>query len=380
MMTYLHARIFQCEINGAATWLVVRETDIINRMDQGTVIPDGYASGTYDALSVKTVGSAQSHAVFPIDKLTETISPAKSGLTLKERPNYYNVVTSGYSNGSVLISSISNRYWRYNYYRIAGLYNAVVTRTEPWHLQIKMRNVDSNSVRVEFAIGFYCDSTWYYLTENGWITASNYYDAPYDNQGLLINAAVNDDIRDIQTFDFEHGPENIGLHFRPTQISIWMWSPDGIYLRDVEANLYAREIDHLPGIDYTLNITNSGRFEGESISFPFCRGNIEPDLFFLMNGNAKYDFTSDNDSTADTLPRVILKDYGLSVALPRLRMEGAVNWPYKYNPFLFEIGGINFNVETFDWAIRAGEVSFSALSLPATSMTITSITTKEITD
>lgn len=72
----------------------------------------------------------------------------------------------------------------------------------------------------------------------------------------------------------------------------------------------------------------------------------------------------------------LARDYCLSIATPRLRMEGIINVPYNVPlPLLFRGGGLIYWPETFDWDLERDDITnLSMLSLPAAAIQVTSVT------
>lgn len=86
---------------------------------------------------------------------------------------------------------------------------------------------------------------------------------------------------------------------------------------------------------------------------------------------------------SDNVPSLALleflaRDYCLSIAVPRLLMEGTMNVPYDTPlPLVFRIGGTNgliYWIDTYDWNLVDDAVNISMTSLPAAQLSVTSVT------
>jgi hypothetical protein len=71
----------------------------------------------------------------------------------------------------------------------------------------------------------------------------------------------------------------------------------------------------------------------------------------------------------------LARDYCLSIATPRLVMEGAINVPQSaVLPLLFRGGGLIYWPDTWDWNLYEDRLDVSMLSLPASQIQVTSVT------
>ena len=72
----------------------------------------------------------------------------------------------------------------------------------------------------------------------------------------------------------------------------------------------------------------------------------------------------------------LARDYCLSIATPRLRMQGALHVPFGTGlPLLFRGGGLIYWPETFDWNLLLDQLTdISMISLPASAVEVTSVT------
>ena len=72
---------------------------------------------------------------------------------------------------------------------------------------------------------------------------------------------------------------------------------------------------------------------------------------------------------------LLSRDYALSIAAPRLKAEGVFYGQERTDlPLFMSMGGLRYVIETWDWNLITGGVDFSALTLPAATITVTSET------
>ena len=121
-----------------------------------------------------------------------------------------------------------------------------------------------------------------------------------------------------------------------------------------------------------------GRFVGTDVVSENCLQGV---ILNSNTANAVQSFTDKISTTALNFMSVAALSYAASVALPRLRTEGKIDYPsdvYTFPDFI-KFSGIYHLIETFEWDIQADEITISTISLPAASITVESETVKEMT-
>jgi hypothetical protein len=141
------------------------------------------------------------------------------------------------------------------------------------------------------------------------------------------------------------------------------------------------------GYQVTCLLNNGARGEAEETTIAAADNtNKNLEKLFVQNG-FKYSNTVSGhylESIAEWASSNILsmplleflaRDYCLSIAVPRLRMEGTMNVPASTAlPLLFRGGGLIYWPETWDWNLETDRLDISMLSLPASAITVTSVT------
>lgn len=98
-------------------------------------------------------------------------------------------------------------------------------------------------------------------------------------------------------------------------------------------------------------------------------------LYTAAKGGAPIaQWQSDNVPSLPLL-EFLARDYCLSIAVPRLLMEGTMNVPYDTPlPLMYRGGGLIYWIDTYDWNLVDDAVNISMTSLPAASVQVTSVT------
>jgi hypothetical protein len=75
-------------------------------------------------------------------------------------------------------------------------------------------------------------------------------------------------------------------------------------------------------------------------------------------------------------------DYALSVALPRIELSGTLDFPsgLTYIPFVLSLRNTKFVIQSYDYDLLEEEIRFTALSVPAATLTVDSETITSLGD
>ncbi|MCR5408134.1 MAG: hypothetical protein K6E61_03410 [Bacteroidales bacterium] len=141
------------------------------------------------------------------------------------------------------------------------------------------------------------------------------------------------------------------------------------------------------GYEDIININNGARGDGETLEL--IGGRITEDVIHIraiqgiwLNTSdvADTSFTDSHWITGRDFLSLTALGHAISIADERIRTEGKLDLPSGMTnlPFVLKTT-IDHFVETYEWDIAADEVSFSALSLPAVSLTVDSEVVREIT-
>ena len=92
-------------------------------------------------------------------------------------------------------------------------------------------------------------------------------------------------------------------------------------------------------------------------------------------GTAVYDW-ADNRNYGKNFVSLAALDYALSVAVPRVELSGKIDLPSGLTvpPMVLSLRSVLHQLKTYDWDLLNDEVSFTAVSSPAASVTVTSET------
>ena len=126
------------------------------------------------------------------------------------------------------------------------------------------------------------------------------------------------------------------------------------------------------GEDGTYVITGGRVLYGDLISGAFHNG------VFVFTSNPDNPVTawSDNRRYGLDFMSLTAMDYAQSIALPRIELTGKIDVPSGLTtiPFVLSLRNVYHQMKNYDWDLFEEEVNFSAVSTPATSLTVESET------
>ncbi len=140
------------------------------------------------------------------------------------------------------------------------------------------------------------------------------------------------------------------------------------------------------GYQDVLRLNNGARGAGDEVEIAFGRvtsGTAYYSAFLqgilLDSGSLITSFTDNNLTAGLNYLSFIVRDYALSVALPRVSIKGTVYLEDTITmpPLVFTKGGLNYWLETWSWNMYEDELEIEALTLPAVQLTIQSETILE---
>ena len=120
-------------------------------------------------------------------------------------------------------------------------------------------------------------------------------------------------------------------------------------------------------------VISGGRLQYDSIMSPaFYRGVF---LWATSPDTPVFSFADNRNYGKDFLSITAL-DYALSVALPRIELTGVLDFPtnQSYIPLVVKLRGTDYLVKSYDFDLLNEELSFSAITLPAASLSVESET------
>ena len=377
-------------------WVVIRETDCPGSKT-GTNVLD--ISG--NAYPIVPFGSARSFVNWPVGSLSSEIQPARNGLK---------VVSDSASGGGLLADSdMATDSWsgtathnagKKRYEIAVGEYieedadlpditvtssGGVVTVSTPPDLRLKVtaRQPDANNKRnIKIQVSAF-GHTLPSVTATRYLGDGDGY--PWSNNPIYITkelpastGAYGDDVTSFEIIvpfarlDLLYGEYPVTLTVR-------------IEADDATVQVYGCSLESVPpyaGVETNLVISNSARGAAPDQDCAFA------DTFGYYiggewNGNCLYGYhsglhpveTLSSPSVQAARSGVFLaEDYGLSVAVPRLRLKGVIHLDYGTSvPLFLSNGGLDYITEEWSYDIYEDEIDISMISLPAVEMTVESV-------
>lgn len=375
-------------------WVVIRETDCPGSKT-GTNVLD--ISG--NAYPIVPFGSARSFVNWPVGSLSSEIRPARNGLKV--------VSDSAPGGGLLADSDMATDSWsgtathnagKKRYEIAVGQYieedadlpDMISGSTPPdLRLQVSARQPDTatkHNIKIQVSAygkrqGASTYTTQYLADDSVSDPGALYWSdtAKYLTRELpAVSYAGDDDTKDTE----------VVIPFARL-MGVYLDEPVTLTVRieadDATVQVYGCSLESVPpykGVETNLVISNSARGAAPDQDCAFA------DTFGYYiggewNGNCLYGYhsglhpveTLSSPSVQAARSGVFLaEDYGLSVAVPRLRLKGVIHLDYGTSvPLFLSNGGLDYITEEWSYDIYEDEIDISMISLPAVEMTVESV-------
>lgn len=387
-------------VQQGCSWVIVRETDLENlRSDATITAPDG------STFTIGDFGSLTSKVWWPVGYLSQTIVPAKREKVISAPNNWIANLLPATATTSSRASYVQPGNGDLAYYELT-----------PWNTsqQYVQASVDFWS---DFAAMAPCCDLVLNLTLSTYGTlsghtfgkkcaevyvkiiasdGSSYINRWVDKEGNLSASLTS--ALDIDGI-YRETPEQFRIavpilskmagYSRIYQIQVSLATTnteDTISrMRLYEWNLNAPEQNR--GFQVTCQLNNAARGAAEPSEIA-AADNLDKDYeTILITNGFKYgaaasghvgesieEWASGNILSMPLL-EFLARDCCLSIATPRLRMEGTINVPTNTAlPLLFRGGGLIYWPESWSWDLLDDRLDISMLSLPAAAVQVTSVT------
>ena len=392
-------------------WYLVRETDLViensGSVDEIWISTSGTVSSNWESSVRKTAGKMGVADMWPVGNLSTAIEPALRSVTLqmpwhiknmltnpditsdtgwtKERVRYNEDGYGGYNIGRKQAAESTS----WNYGRLSqGISVKQLTSVIKVSAKVYRSLDDSQLVFTAVKPGLICYLA-FIPSDSSLPRKFNYRGYWEDTEPSLDNLPYitpNDD------GEWENGSVETASEYEWTFANPLLDNmPGALYIHFCGnyIRLYAASmtIDMLNrGYQDTVKINNDARGEGNTLELVggrFSTDNLVSaaglEGIWLYNTNLVTKFSDSHWTNLDFLSITAL-GYALSIAMPRLRTEGKLDIPssFTYLPWVIKTN-VDHLIETYEWDIHEDELSVSAISLPAATLTIESETVKEIT-
>lgn len=395
----LHATIQQADCG----WLIIRETDVNSMTSSGSVRDT--SSNSYDIIEITSMADSD---CWPVGQLRMEIQPAKNRVDVQcenhPHQNYLvdpNMVLDSWGGtathrtgdgGYYEINPESNQYIRQRVViptnSIPGAANG---DTANLTLTLRARQTDSEaSHKVKIAIDAYgkklgtTSYVHFWLTNTAYASGSGpgtwYEDTSIRYYEAELQGAVNGNSSDCTTVTVEipwaalTKTRLLPDSTNPLTISI--------YADDQTVCVHGATLEAVTtyeGISTALIMNNAARGSYGTIE-PAFADSLTKNYGASWIDNMCRTYSGTKVSTwysaiMSSLPygEFIAKDYALSCAMPRLRLQGRLNVQTDWMPLFFLTNGMMFQTETWSLDLLNDEVEVSILSLPASSIQVTSL-------
>ena len=398
LLTSIHATIQQRE----GAWLIIRETDITSRTDDGEV--SDTSGRTYD---IEPFGTMRENESWPVGRLRMEIVPAKNSVKVSAANHFPEsifpdpeMVVGGWSGDGRHYSSDGGFYALERYQSIYQSFVPAVSKVSDlpdyFQLKFKARQSGYQDVALDVKIqvfGTYLDgqpgvTSWY--VHDG--SSIGYWSGSADESvRFRLPAANHGNATDCQeyTLDIKGGGDlayawrhidEIRFTFLSTAKQVIVPIPVTIYIHSA----YVSPTSVIEGVNTRLVLDNNARGGAPDVEPAFAdtyEGNRG--LSLITNAVKVFSggiFSEVSEWKSDAIPFVpygefLAKDHALSVANPRVRLQGKLNVPSSdlLPALFFSTGGINYAVETWNHDLLNDEAEVSLVSLPASAIQVVSV-------
>ena len=399
LLATLHMTITQYRGN----WLLLRETDVSGKLNSsGTLsvysIPYLGSTSATTITTVsnvkKTIGKMGVADLWPVGYFTRRVSPAKKSVTV-EAPWHMKNVLQNPDMSSDSVWQTGGMVWNSGgYYETQGqslcyFYQDVgltVGRETKYSLKIRAsRNGAEQTYNiVAFAyLSFQAtgsNTVYYYDNTTGkWGNS-----VPQDYTNLDLGTVNTDpSLAEEFTMDVPALPFN----------NISVAGTFEVYIRARNANIFfvSLEQDLNAGFRDNLILNNGARGKEDAVTILGGRTNIDAitDGAFLQgtfvqesNHQVIRQLWRDARWSGKDFVSITALDYALSVAAPRIELTGILDFPstLTFIPFVLDLRSVLFILKSYNWDLLNEEINFTALSVPAATLTVFSETITSLGD
>ena len=386
LLASFHAVLFQ----HGGSWVVLRETDVVPSISEGAVVPVGQSAG----MPIRTLGSAYAGGLWPENHVDLTVEPAKKAISLVCPELWNRCGTASITNPSTgnATGTLTATFAAADG---INLNDSSTTSRYPLVLNIEaLRKNRSNKVYYDIVVKVQGNGVTRYLVENtdaaegyAWQSSSAsikitpgdklYYagrgDVSASKSGEVTSIPFPncDDITALTKIEVTLTSNTIATSYRPTR-----------YLPSVYFfGAWISYDDQFTSLMDTIAINNNARGAASDVNL-IVSGLTDVALEKYFISNSLLDGSGSLLGAVHTSAfegqdyiSLLSRDYALSIAAPRLKAEGVFYGQERTDlPLFMSMGGLRYVIETWDWNLITGGVDFSALTLPAVTVTVTSET------
>ena len=400
LLRSLHLTVTQFKGN----WLLIHETDVENMTTSSGglstyQLPTRSNSSTTTTTIAdvkKTIGQMGVADVWPVGYLTRRVVPAKKEVTIEAPWHKMNVCPSvkddGWDKNAHVTYVAAPGYYKMGDMTGAGVYNtgdiysSLIFNSFQADLKVTIKYNRSDGVwgavgtgqrRIRIrAIWETSGGTMYhYKTNEGWVEGTQ---IVYAGEMNVDNSAVNSGHDPALAMEADFSIPAFGGTGSGDFTIVICGDGVDIYEASLDVALCAGYKDVLVlnngarGKDDTHKISGGRAINGYLNATAFYGG-----LFVSSSSPDTAIYTwGDNRTSGVNFVSLMALDYALSVAAPRINLSGRFDMPsgLLYPPLVLSLRNVLHQLATYEWDLLNDEVSFTAVSTPAASVTVTSET------
>lgn len=381
ILMLLHARIYLDMWAGELQWWLVRETEIARII--GPYINREYCT------RMSSYGG-----YYPVGQLRLSIEPAKSGVTLISTDEVFKCIPRDsiqrFTTGSTYYARTTFKKFTFGTKKYSPLltFNKTILSTV-------ISNNTAYDKTVSYALRVDYNSTSYYYNGSTWVTTDTYL-----SLGTLSANAVS------QSFEVELKAAMIPTAFGAVDVTVFITvsssTTSNVKVEDISLALSNSDVilqirsrrgdkvdtqavyPYNLGRKDVLQLGNDARFPESDINLPIVlpvestgaaiNAAIAMGKLLGANFSSPANWVSANDSTGREYISLLARDYALSFAAPRRRLQGTLH-SKNGGPQIFVVrfpDNNDYLIETYNWDLRTNDLEFSAMELPATSLALIS--------
>lgn len=361
--------------------VIMREADLSD-LKQGASIHT--ASG--GTVPVRAFGSMRTYDIWPVGQMSCQIEPARSGVSVSCESHYTDDLVPPLSEWN--FATIKDGYVDLKPNNVDTYFKVKIRdyKVPPdLLLKIHIRNLleDSSNVSVKIiawgSVKPGGSTSKQYLTYNKnnvsfWTSTDTYMDKAVKG----MSDGTDDDIEDIEINLPFTKSGNRGFKFY-SLTDLW------VCFRAREASteyaIHGASIEcqnALTSVVSTLSVTNGARGEADEV-VPQCSDSIARLVGMAYIDNSPYPRTTfGSASIAEcSIGEFIARSVATRFALPRLRLNGKLNFEETSLSVLFSHRGLVYVAETMEWIVADNELDVSIISIPEATLSTGSIVIKD---
>lgn len=364
-------------------WLIVREVDVsISSAGALSVLHAGSASTSSSTLNVgKSIGSMGTSDLWPVGYLTRRVVPAKNAVKVRADWNLRNgapPLVDWYGDGEYTTGTA--RYLG-NMGGEGALYNMMPLGNFEMDIKVTVRAV-RGSVWQNYNGAPYVKVTAMWMSQGG--GGTKYY---HPDTGWTTERPPTGDEKPVERTDYSQDPA------MAEEISFTIPSPNdsnggglSVYVIGHLIKVYGIDVElvMMKGYEDVITINNGARGSAGDLSII---GGRETDAFLILPGfvygvwanqsnQSVITAFSDSSNTNKDWMSLTALAYAKEHAAPRIEVSGKLNHVFDAQmlmpPMFVKSHGEWAIMRTYDWDMLNEDVSFTAVTLPTASLSVTS--------